>query len=170
METSFYRWHLNSFQLQEIRPANPDRWLALKTPLEPWRKGGRNIIVAQPTPTYARFHKIPGWRDQTIAALEHLTARPIIVRDKEDKRSLQEDLANAHCLVAHGSNAAVEAAILGCPVFVDPSSAAALVGQTDLNKIETPIYPDREPWAWALAASQWNESELVDGTLWRQIE
>lgn len=170
LETSFYRWHVNNFQMTEVRKAKPDRWLALKTPLEPWRKGGRNIIIAQPTPTYAKFHKIPGWRDKTIAVLEHLTTRPIIVRDKEDKRSLQEDLASAHCLVAHGSNAAVEAAILGCPVCVDQSSAAALVGQTDLSKIETPIFPDREPWAWALATSQWNESELVDGTLWRQIE
>jgi hypothetical protein len=35
--------------------------------------------------------------------------------------------------------------------------------------IEKPVYPDREKWLWSLAASQWNEQELVDGTLWRQL-
>jgi hypothetical protein len=94
------------------------------------------------------------------------------MRDKEMQRfgrKLHEDLKGAHCLVTHGSNAAVEAAIMGCPVFVHPDSAASLIGQTDLGLIETPIYPDREPWVRSLAYSQFNERELVDGTLWRLI-
>jgi hypothetical protein len=59
--------------------------------------------------------------------------------------------------------------ILGCPVFVHPDSAAALVGQTDLKKIETPIYPDRQPWLNAISYSQFDERELIDGTVWRLI-
>jgi hypothetical protein len=35
--------------------------------------------------------------------------------------------------------------------------------------IEKPVYPDRQAWVNALAYSQFNESELVDGTLWRLI-
>ena len=81
----------------------------------------------------------------------------------------QQDLDGAHCLVTHGSNAAVEAAIMGCPVFVHPDSAAALVGRTDLADIERPIYPGRQAWVNALAYSQFNERELVDGTLWRLL-
>jgi len=59
--------------------------------------------------------------------------------------------------------------VMGCPVFVDPDSAASLVGLTDLARIEQPIFPDREPWLRALSYSQFNEAELVDGTLWRLL-
>jgi hypothetical protein len=43
------------------------------------------------------------------------------------------------------------------------------VGQTDLSKVEKPVYPDREPWLRALSYSQFSEQELVDGTLWRLL-
>lgn len=168
----YYRWHLGSFQLQAIAERPDDRWRALRTPFAPWRAVGRHIVVAEPSPTYERFHGIEGWTARTVAELKTLTDRPIVVRDKEMQRfgrKLHQDLAGAHALVTHGSNAAVEAAIMGCPVFVHPDSAAALVGLTDLADIETPVTPDREPWLRALAYSQFNETELVDGTLWRLL-
>lgn len=168
----FYRWTVNAYQMRAVRDVPPDRWEALKTPLWPWAKDGRHIVIAEPSETYQRFHGIEGWTERTVATLKGLTDRPLVIRDKEMQRfgrKLHEDLAGAHCLVTHGSNAAVEAVIMGCPVFVHPDSAAALVGLTDLNLIETPTYPDREPWARSLAYSQFNETELVDGTLWRHI-
>jgi hypothetical protein len=175
----YYRFHLGSFQLQAGAERPSDRWDSLKTPLRPWSKAGRHIVVAAPSETYERFHGIEGWTARTLDNLDQITDRPVIVRDKEMQRRsldrmpggrrLSEDLAGAHCLVTHGSNAAVEAAIMGCPVFVHPDSAASLVGLTDLNLIETPIYPDREPWARSLAYSQFNERELVDGTLWKLL-
>lgn len=127
-------------------------------------------MLAEPSPTYMRFHDIEGWTVKTAQRLGNLTDRPIVTRDKETKRSLEVDCQGAHALVTHGSNAAVEAVIMGCPVFVDPSSAASLVGKTSLEEIESPVYPDREPWLWSLAYCQFNEAELVDGTLWRLIE
>lgn len=176
----FYRWHLNSYQMQTVRPAPVDRWDALKTPVRPWSQSGRHIVVAAPSETYERFHGIEGWTERTLDALDQITDRPVIVRDKEMQRRgldrmpggrrLSEDLVGAHCLVTHGSNAAVEAVVMGCPVFVHPDSAASLVGQTDLNLIEQPIYPDRDPWLRSLAYSQFNERELVDGTLWRLLQ
>lgn len=162
----FYRWHLNSFQLQRIEACPDDRWRALGTDVLPWRKGGRHIVIAAPTRTYARFHRCETWIADTIDALARVTDRQLVIRDKESKRSLQSDLEGAHCLVTHGSIAAVESVILGCPVCVHPDSAAALVGLTDLSKIEKPVCPDRQAWLNALAYSQFNEQELVDGTLW----
>lgn len=165
----YYRWHLNSYQLQAVRPLSPDRWDALKTEVLPWRKGGRHIVIAAPSRTYCRFHRCERWVSDIIDALARVTDRQLVIRDKESKRPLQVDLDGAHCLVTHGSIAAVEAVILGVPVFVDPSSAAALVGLTDISRIEQPIYPDRQPWLNALAYSQFNERELVDGTLWKLL-
>lgn len=169
----YYRWHLGSFQMQKIHDAPADRWQAMRIEMRPWARDGSHIVVAEPTPTYARFHGIEGWTERTVAALKRVTDRPIVCRHKEMQRvgrKLHEDLRGAHALVAHGSNAAVEAAIMGCPVFVDPCSAAALVGKTDLSQIETPVYPDREPWVRSLCHSQFNERELVDGTLWRLLQ
>jgi len=170
----FYRWHVNAYQMRAIREGcSPDRWQRLKTEVTPWKRSGSHIVVAEPSQTYMRLHRIEGWVERTIAELKSLTDRRIVTRNKEMQRSgrkLHEDLNGAHALVTHGSNAAVEAVVMGCPVFVHPDSAASLVGLTDLNQIEAPIYPERQPWLNSLAYHQWDERELVDGTLWRMIQ
>lgn len=165
----YYRWSLNCFQMQRQQDVPADRWNALATPLALWRKNGKHIVVAVPSETYSRFHGLVNWTDKTLDALSRATDRPVIARHKETRRPLQQDLEGAHALVTHGSIAGVEAAILGTPVFVDPSSAAALIGLTDLERIERPWYPDREPWVRSLAYGQFNETELVNGTLWRLL-
>jgi hypothetical protein len=165
----YYRWHCGRFQLGALRALPDDRWKELRIDVSPWQRGGRHIVIAAPTRTYSRFHRTEGWIADTIDALARVTDRQLVIRDKESKRTLQDDIAGAHALVSHGSIAAVESVVLGCPVFVDPSSAAALVGRTDLRLIEHPVYPDRQPWLNALAYSQFNEAELVDGTLWRLL-
>jgi hypothetical protein len=167
----YYRWTIGAYQLRRIRDVPGDRWAALRTPVTPWRKKGRHVVVATPSLTYSKSHDdADTWTEDTLRKLALLTDRQIVIRDKETKRPLQADLEGAHCLVSHGSIAAVEAVICGCPVVVHPDSAASLVGLTDLNKIETPIYPERQPWLNSLAYSQYSESELVDGTLWSLIE
>lgn len=167
-----YRWQMNSFQMQTIANVPDDRWKANPTPVWPWQRTGRHIVVAEPSETYERFHGIEGWTMRTVKRLNELTDRPLLIRNKEMQRSgrkLHEDLKGAHCLVTHGSNAAVEAAIMGCPVFVHQDSAASLVGRCDLGRIDEPIYPDRQPWLNSLAYSQWDERELVNGDLWKMI-
>lgn len=171
MQESYYRWHLDAFQMEGIRPVPGDRWKRMMTEVMPWQKAGRHVVIAAPTETYAKLHGCETWIAETVTALAKVTDRQLVIRDKEQyrRRPLQMDLAGAHALVSHGSNAANEAVILGCPVFVDRTCAAALVGRTDLREIESPAYPDRSAWLWSLAYSQFNEHELVDGTLWRLI-
>ncbi|WP_315833902.1 hypothetical protein [Bradyrhizobium prioriisuperbiae] len=171
IEQSFYRFHIGSFQMTEVRDVPSDRWDSLKLQhvVKSWAKGGRHIVIAAPTRTYSRFHDTRDWIADTIDALARVTDRQLVIRDKESKRSLQSDIEGAHALVTHGSIAAVESVVLGCPVFVHRDSAAALVGQTDVKKIEEPIYPDREKWLHSLAYSQVNEREMVDGTLFRHL-
>jgi hypothetical protein len=167
----YYRWHINRPQMGEIYAVADDRWKALRLDdqIKPWNKNGRNIIVADTLPDYWNLFSYPNWTADTVQVLKSLTDRPIVVRAKESKTPLYDELRNAHCLVTHGSIAAVEAVVMGCPVFVDPMCAAALVGQTDLGNIETPVYPQRQPWLNSLAYCQFNEQELIDGTLWKLI-
>jgi len=166
----YYRWHLNAYQMQELREVPGDRWDALKTPVAPWQRDGDHIVIANGSHTYDRFHLTEGWLENTVRLVSRHTKRRLLVRDKETQRPLQDDLKGAHCLISHGSIAAVEAVILGCPVFVNSESAAALVGKTDLTEVEAPVYPDRTKWLHSLAYCQFDEAELVDGTLWRLIE
>ena len=168
--SGYYRYTINGFQSQRILDVPNDRWKALRIDVQPWQKGGRHILIAAPTRTYARFHRIESWIADTIDALARVTDRQLVIRDKETKRPLQADLKDAHCLVTHGSIAAVEAVVLGYPVFVDPSSAAALVGRTSLKDIERPVYPDRQPWLNSLAYSQFDEAELINGKLWQLLQ
>ena len=178
----YYRWTVNDFQMREVRDVSDDRWRALKLtewpkapqpwlknlPV-PWRKSGRHIVAADTGFDYWDLHADRNWTARLVDALKQYTDRPIIVRDKECKTPLYEHLKDAHALVTHGSIAAVESVVMGCPVFVHPDSAAALMGQTDFSKIESPVYPERQAWLHSLAYHQWNETELVDGTLWRQL-
>jgi hypothetical protein len=171
IEQSYYRWHVNSFQMKSIANVSDARWKSSGLGVKPWNKNGRHIVIAAPSKTYMKFHRCESWLEDTLDALARITDRQIVIRHKEQvlTRPLSRDVEGAHCLVAHASIAAVESVIYGCPVFVHPDSAAALVGKTNLQEIEKPIYPERDAWLHSLAANQWCEKELVDGTLWREI-
>jgi hypothetical protein len=168
----YYRWHVNAFQMTEIRDVPEDRWRALNigSEVRPWHKGGRKIVIADTLPDYWNVRGLPpDWSHRMAVYLKTRTDRPIVVRHKESKLSLKSELADAHCLVAHGSIAAVESVVMGCPVFVDQESAAALVGRVGFDDIEHPVYPDRYKWLCSLAYNQWNEAELCNGTLFRML-
>lgn len=178
----FYRWHLNCFQQQHIMTVPGDRWRALRLDRDdpsvgvrkafpwPWKREGKQIVVCDTLPDYWDVFADRDWASRTAQELRHYTDRPIIVRHKESQLPLWKEIEGAHALVTHGSIAAVESVCMGCPVFVDRISAAAVMGETDFSKIETPRYPEnRLEWLYSLAYHQWTELELVDGTLWRQL-
>lgn len=166
----YYRWTVNAFQMKHIRDVPDDRWKALKleASVKPWHKG-RHIVIADTGVEYWDIHAHRSWSHDAAAELRKHTDRPIRMRGKEAKTPLYDDLADAHALVTHGSIAAVEAVVMGCPVFVDKSSAAAPVGMTDFSQIERPVYPERQRWLNALAYCQFSEPELINGTLWKLI-
>lgn len=165
-----FRVHVNSFQLEKIADRRPGRFETTGLNLSNWRKGGDEIIVAMQSEHYKKYHALRDWEKQALLTLGRHTRRPIRLRYKTRNPSLLEDLANAHALVTHGSIAAVEAAILGVPVFVSEWSAARFVGSTDLTKIDTPVYPPRLDWARALANSQFHFVEIARGAFWERLE
>ena len=170
-DDGYYRWEMNAFQMKAVSPdVSDERWRKLRLSYPVWRKAtGSHVLIAAGSPDYDQFHGIEGWLDRTIKAVKAVTRRPIKVRARDAGHLLQNDLDGAHILVTHASVAAIEALMLGVPVCVDPSSAAAAVGLTDIAMIGQPVRPDLRPWLHALANAQFHADDMRDGTLWRLI-
>jgi hypothetical protein len=168
-----YRITRNGFEAGPVRLCPHDRIAALEVEVRPWRRGGREIVCCPPTDFFMEAHGCTGWLERTLATLREVTDRPVVVRTKpkEGERAvaLPQALKTAHALVTHSSNVAIEAAVLGTPVFVAPTSAAAPVGRTDLSRIEEPVYPDRAPWLAHLAYNQFSFAEIANGAAWRML-
>ncbi len=135
---------------------------------QPWKQGGRDILVCTSASKHHWFFGLESWVSETIAALKKVTDRPIILRRHEDAASggalpLHAALRTAHAVVTHTSTVAIEAVLLGAPVFVAPENAAAPVGNTDLAQIEAPKRPDRDAWANSLAWGQFETGEIFSG-------
>lgn len=169
-----YRISRNRYEAGKIRKVKDDRLRRLDLEIKPWRKRGKSIIVCPPTEYFMAAHNCADWLETTLAALRLETDRPILVREKpqpgHSSVPLAQALQKAHALVTHSSNVAIEAACLGTPVFVSPTSAAAPIGRTDVGLIESPIYPDRDKWLCHLAYSQYTIDELRDGSAWALLQ
>ena len=165
-----YRISRNRFEAGPVRQVSGERLNSLDISFSPWRSGGREIIVCPPTEYFMTAHNCHDWLEQTLTQLKMHTDRPIVIRTKpkpgEEVKPLPEALSTAHALVTHSSNVAIEAAVMGTPVFVSPSSAAAPVGLTDLSRIETPLRPERLQWLAHLAWSQFSFEEIQSGQVW----
>ncbi|RVU21631.1 hypothetical protein [Methylobacterium oryzihabitans] len=168
-----YRITHNRHEAGPVRVCPPDRIAAHAVDLRPWNRNGRHILVCPPTEHFVKAHRCEGWLDRTLEELRQVTDRPLVVRVKPQKGmdmpSLPEALADAHALVTHSSNVAVEAVTMGTPVFVSTTSAAAPVGLTALADIERPVYPDRRAWLSHLGYSQFSMDELKSGEAWRLL-
>jgi hypothetical protein len=168
-----YRVTRNGYEAGPVRECPRDRIEAHDVVLEPWRRGGTNVLVCPPTDYFMAAHGCSDWLDRTLEALRRHTDRPVVVRRKpqpgETVEPLGEALSKAHALVTHSSNVAIEAVLAGVAVFVSPSSAAAPMGLTDLSSIETPLYPDRDKWLAHLAYCQYSLEEMRSGAAWRML-
>lgn len=168
-----YRVSRNAYEAGAVKECPPDRSTALDIQTKPWNRDGSIVLVCPPTEFFMAAHRCESWKEDTLAHLARVTDREIVVREKplpgETAEPLESVLRRTHALVTHSSNVAVEAALLGTPVFVSPMSAAAPIGSTSLDDIETPVYPDREAWISHLAYSQFSFEEIRDGTAWRLL-
>lgn len=174
----FYRVVKNAMQHTTVVPRPPDRWENLcriggaeRLRIDPWQKNGKHIVITPPSVFFQDFFGLKHWLQNTVDELKKYSDRPIVIREKPEElryqdwanKPLYEDLKNAWALVTWRSNTAVEAALLGIPVFTDAETGAAPIGLQDLSKIESPVYPEREPWCWSLAYGQFSRKELLTG-------
>lgn len=160
----WYRIVRGAYQKNWMDHIQPNRWERLGLELKPWRKG-KFILICPPSDYVAKLFgfTVESWLESAMEQIRQVTDRPMSIRFKYAPGTINEALENAHCLVTWTSNTAVDALLEGVPVFVPRVSQAAPVACWDLSKIETPVYPDREPWAWSLAYGQFTVDEIASG-------
>lgn len=138
----------------------------------PWRRGGRHILLCPPDAAFASYRGFDEalWLDNVLDELARHSDREIRIRDRHARRPLADDLRDCWALVTHSSNAAVEAAMAGVPVFVTAPCGAWWIAGGPLDRIEQPRLPDdREEWAARLASHQWTLGELASGQAWAAL-
>lgn len=155
----YYRITRNGFQAGGGM-GSPERFENLKIGLRPWKRSGRYVVVCPPSKFWGDFEGIDPkkWTSSVTRELSLYTDRPVVVKEK-DGTPLKEVLEDAWCLVTHNSNAAVDALVAGVPVVTTGDGAVSAVAW-DWGDIETPVWPDREPWAWHLADHQFTLEEM----------
>ena len=173
-------WHRivkNDLQHGEIISRPDDRFKKFNKTFCPWKKDGRNILIAAPDEKPCKFYGVTKdqWVHETVAKIKEHTDRPIIVRERAPKRidristdTLQQALDNdVFALVTFNSVAAIESIFHGIPAFtLAPTNAASPVSLQDISKIQTPYYPDMDKlyaWGCHLAYGQFHTSELKTG-------
>lgn len=144
-----------------------DRYKPITT--KPFTKNGNHILLCPPTKAICRLYNLgdeQSWIDDMVLELKSHTDRDIIIRKKDETKTLQEQLKNCHAIVTHQSTAAIQAILQGIPSFCDLISQSVPVSETDISKIETPFYPDddlRKQWIDSLLSCQFNMSEISNG-------
>lgn len=142
--------------------------------LKPWRRDGDHVLFALPGQDFGRAIglNMVSWIETMSARMKTLTARPVLTRPKKHRggRPLQVDLNNCWALITHSSNVAVEAAIAGIPVFVEPTNPAAPIGNEFLEELEFPAMPDRSQWIESLMCQQFTLDEMKSGIAMPHLE
>lgn len=163
-----------------------DRFKALGVPILPWRKKGRHIIVAGMSAKGAAAEGLAAeqWERNAVAELRKHTDRPIIYRPKPNwigprpifGTTMQRDvplehaLRDAHAVVTHHSNVAVDAILAGIPAIC-PYGVAACMSVPDFSMIEDLAMPDgREQWAADIAYTQYSVQEMQNGVAYLYLK
>tara|TARA_B100000497_G_scaffold111716_1_gene132016 strand:- start:1421 stop:2227 length:807 start_codon:yes stop_codon:yes gene_type:complete len=148
-----------------------------------WKKDGKAILVVTPSEKPCKFYGIDRneFVSNTLETLAKHTDRPIIVRDKVNRRDRvgdgsiynQLDEDNIFAVVTYNSIAATEAIGYGIPCFTLAPNAADEFCEKDLSLIESPKYEETEKvqrWQHWLAYCQYVPREMQDGTAFKLIE
>jgi hypothetical protein len=162
------------------------RWDAMGVQVQPWRGGGRHILVCgQRGIGYGGIGHAEDWASGVIHRLSGTTSRPILFRphpkgqrrprypnaESVDCRApLAEHLADCWAIVVWTSNAATAALIAGVPVFYEgPALITGKAALKGIDLIATPLRGDRRQAFIDLSWGQWSAEEIAAGAPFRRL-
>lgn len=159
----------------EDRPA--DRWERTGVRVRAMT-GGSKILLCPPSAKALSYWGLEEdiWVKNTIKEIKKHTDREIVLRVKQPRTvrmttdTMEMALANdIHCLVTFNSIAAIEALILGKPVFTMGPNAAHWLSNHDLSVLDNPYIPtmdEVQALMRCLAYHQFTIQEMMDGYAW----
>lgn len=175
-----------------LRRAKHDssRWDRLKISVSPWRRRGRQVILAGSSAKYHEFYGL--WEptrywNKVVQQVRLMTDREIIYRPKptwkgaepihgttfsRQPERISDVLKGAHVLVTHGSNACFEALTEGVPCIVLGEAVALFISSNTLEELEHPLMvceEMRQQLFNNLAFCQWTMPEMASGEAWATI-
>ena len=171
----------------QARAHSDDRFATSGLVVRPWQPPGSSVLIVGMGPKGSAAEGYPalGWETEALGVMRARTRRPFIYRPKPNwqapprlpgasmapaGQSLEDALRDCHAVVAHHSNAAVEAIVAGVPAFV-AEGVAVPMASTDLTQIENPVRPDgREQWLADIAYTQWSVAEIATGLPWLHLK
>jgi len=162
----------------------------LGLPFKPWRSDGEHILICCQNPKSHLWANLPtpsDWITQTVNTIRMHSNRHIIVRphpraplrcqlptSKNISYQIPSKIpasyddynlsfTKAHAVINPNSNPGPQAVLNGVPAFVNDSSLAYNVSNTDLSMIENPRKPVRTQWLDTYARSEHTLDEIKQG-------
>lgn len=171
----YYRFTKNAYQHGGIGEPNFERLRQIGLRARDYRYGRKIVICPQSETHYVmRGTTLDAWMNEVLAAIKQHSDREYVVTSKNRRAGpcLMDKIGDAHCVIVHSSNAAVDAIMQGIPCFTTADCAATAMASGPLANLESPRYPSHEErmhWAAVLAANQWTLDEIARGMAWEAI-
>jgi hypothetical protein len=157
--------------------------------LQPWRAAGDYVLICGQHEQSQQWQGLPPmsqWLERKIQEIRQYTDRKIVfrphprspvrlknnfkdfvyqspIKKKGSYDDYEINFNGAWAVINECSNPGIHAAIAGVPVFVNQSSLAYPVGNTDISQIESPLMPDRTQWLNDLAHKEYTVEEIQQG-------
>lgn len=168
---SHWRIIVNALHVDKLEDRSNDRCKHIE--LKPWKKDGDHILICPSSLSLNQFYDQPKWLLKVCNKLKQITDRPIKIREKPRsdhtsgpaaaKIPLEEDLKNAYCTITLASIVGVESLINGIPAISEPFGPIGMLGNTNIENIESIKLPQRQQWLNTLSYNQWSISEIEQG-------
>lgn len=183
----------NNFTWNKNQSESVERWnqyFAKSFPLSPWKSNnGKNILVLPPSSaTKYLFPESQEWMERTIDEITRRTNAIVRIREKplqvnvdpitnevvsgfdvKHDKTIDQELAEAKCIVTFNSAVPVLGTIRGIPCYCSPQSAAYPMN-INLDDINNPPEPNRQNWLNQLVYHQYTTNEIISGKFWKLIE
>lgn len=110
----------------------------------------------------------------TAEARKQLARFKHVVISDPTRKTLQQDIAKAAIAMNFNSSSGVAAIMAGVPLFVDDKSSVCYeVANKNISVMADPEaveFPDREQWAYNLAACHWSDDESFLGQVYNKFK
>lgn len=143
-----------------------DRFDKHNLSVKDYKMSGKNIIILPPGEFWGRYSNIDhiSWGQNIKILLQTFTDKEIIIKNKNDTKSLREYFDDAYAIVHFSSMGAIEGLIEGIPVLTLGPSFLQVYSSTDIMEINNLKLFDRSKLFNNLAYHQFTINEVLAGT------